>query len=170
MYNLYTNDDGTNQTDITLDNITTIHCVNEHFQAMKHFLIHIFPNARYLMLSYSSKVSASSSLQRYDDYFREKWMTTDSIYSSKVQYVEIKIMLEDMDGIDQYIIHLIKELIEMFIKLQSFIFHFYENSRFPSIVPFIDLNKTIQFLNMEEFAEIYQIKHIHNYLQFIKRD
>jgi hypothetical protein len=122
------------------------------------------------MLSYSSKASASSSLQRYDDYFREKWMTKDSIYSSKVQYVEIKIMLEDMDGIDQHIIHLIKELIEMFIKRQSFMFHFYENSRFPSIVPFIDLNKTIQFLNMEEFAEIYQIKHIHNYLQFIKRD
>ncbi len=78
--------------------------------------------------------------------------------------------LKDINCIDQHVIRLIQELLEMFENLQSFIFHFYDTPRFPSIVPFIDLNRTIQLLNMEEFAEIYQIKHIHNYLQFIKKE
>jgi len=94
----------------------------------------------------------------------------DSIYLSRIEYVEIKITLKDINCIDQHVIRLIQELLEMFINLQSFIFHFSYMPRFPSIVPFIDLNKTIQLLNMEEFAEIYQIKHIHNYLQFIKKE
>jgi hypothetical protein len=75
-----------------------------------------------------------------------------------------------MDSIDQHVIRLVKELLEMFKNLQSFIFLFYHMPRFPSLIPFTDLSKIIQLLNMEEFAEAYQMKHIHNYLQFIKKE
>jgi hypothetical protein len=175
MYNIYTNEGEINQTVIPLNSITTVHCEGQYVQAIKHWLIHIFPNVRHLMLSYSSEPVAPSSdktgfLQKFEEYFRDKWKTTDSIYLSRIQCVEIKLTLKDMDFIDQHVIRLAKELLEMFINLQSFIFHFYDMPRFPSIVPFTDLNKTIQLLNMEKFTEIYQIKHIHNYLQFIKKE
>jgi len=114
MNNLYTNVDETNQIDTTLDNIIVVHCQGEHFQAMKHLLIHIFPNIRHLMLSYTSTPIAFSSLKKYDEYFRDKWMTTDYIYSSKIQYVEIKMTLMNTDCIDQHVIQLVKELLEIF--------------------------------------------------------
>jgi len=97
-------------------------------------------------------------------------MTTDYIYSSRIQYVEIKFTLDNMDCIDQHVTYLVKELLEMFKNLQSFIFHFYHMPRFPSIVPFTDLSKMIQLLNMEEVSEKYQIKHSHNYLQFGRKN
>ncbi len=127
------------------------------------------------MLSYNFELLALSSdrtafLQKFDEYFRDKWTRTDSIYSPRIQYVENKITLKKMDSIDQHVIRLVKELLEMFKNLQSFIFLFYHMPRFPSLIPFTDLSKIIQLLNMEEFAEAYQMKHIHNYLQFIKKE
>jgi hypothetical protein len=170
MNNLYTNVDETNQIDTTLDNITIVHCQGEHFQAMKHLLNHIFPNTRHLILSYTSTPIAFSSLQKYDEYFRDKWMTADYIYSSTIQYIEIKMTLMNTDCIDQHVIHLVKELLKIFKNLQSFIFHFYHCPRFPSTLPFTELSKTIQLLKREKFAEIYQIKHIHHYLQFVREN
>ncbi len=41
---------------------------------------------------------------------------------------------------------------------------------FPRIFPFTDLNKTIKVFNMETISEKYQIKHKHNYLQFVRKN
>jgi hypothetical protein len=175
MYNIYTNDNEINQTVIPLDSINTVHCQGEYIQAMKHWLINIFPNARHLILSYISEPVAPSSdrivfLQKFEEYFRGRWTTTDSIYSCRIQYVEIEITLKNMDSIDQHIIRLVNELLEMFKNLQSFIFHFYHMPRFAFLVPFTDLSKIIQLLNTDEISGKYQIKHIHNYLQPVKKN
>jgi hypothetical protein len=175
MRNLYENIDEINQTDISLDGITTVHCPRGYIQTVQHWLIHIFPNTRHLMLSYFWELAELSSntmefLQKFEEYFRDKTMTTGYICSSKIQYVEIKLTLKDIDSIDQLVIRLAKELSEIFQNLQSLIFHFYHNRHLLSIVPFIDLNEMILLLNMDKISEKYQIKHIHNYLQLVKKN
>jgi hypothetical protein len=157
----------TNQTGISLDSVTTIHSVGEYLQAGRDLLIHIFPNARNLMLSYSSESVANA----YDEYFHAKWITTYCFYFSKIEYVEIEIKSQDADCkyLHKVVKCLVKELLEMFINIRSFIFHFYDRLRSPSRCLVSELNKTVQLLNMDEFAEIYQIKHIHHYLQFIRK-
>jgi hypothetical protein len=169
--NLFTNDDETNQTDIKLDSVTTVRCVNVDLQTIKRLLIFIFPNTRYLILYYvfhsdalpSNRIEFSPKL---DEYF----YGTDYIYLSKVQYVNIKLEFKDLDYIDQHVIHLIKELFEMFKNLQSFIFHFYQMHEFPHTGPINDLNNIIQLLNMEKVSEKYQIKQFQNYLQFVRKN
>jgi len=37
-------------------------------------------------------------------------------------------------------------------------------------MPFTDLNKLIQLLNMDKISKKYQIKHTHNNFQFFKND
>jgi hypothetical protein len=167
MHNLCTNVDETNQTNISLDSVTTIHTVVEYLKAGKHWLIHMFPNAKNLILSYNFESIANS----YDEYFRAKWMTTDSIYSSKIEHVEIEITSQDADCdyLHQVVKCLVKELLKMFRNIQSFLFHFYDRRRSPSRCLVYELNKTVQLFNMDEFDEIYQIKHIQHYLQFIKK-
>jgi hypothetical protein len=167
MHTFFPNIDETNQTAISLDSVTTIHSVGEYLQAGKHLLIRLFQNMRNLILSYSSESVANS----YDDYFRAKWMTIDSSYSSKIEHVQIEIKSQDADCdyLHKVVKCLIEELLNMFINIQSFLFHFYERLRCPSRCLVSELNKTIQLFNMNEFAEIYQIKHIQHYLQFIRK-
>jgi hypothetical protein len=164
MHNFPKNIDKTN---ISLDSVITIHSVGEYLQAGKHLLIRTFPNVRNLILSYSSDSVANA----YDEYFGAKWTTTDSIYSSKIEHVEIEIKSEnaDCDYLHKVIKCLVKELLKMFINIQSFLFHFYDRLRAPSRCLVSELNKTVPLLNMDEFAEIYQIKHIQHYLQFIRK-
>jgi hypothetical protein len=52
--------------------------------------------------------------------------------------------------------------------LQYFIFQFYSIDRYSRSEPFTDLTKMIQLLNMDKISKKYQIKHIHNYFQFVK--
>jgi hypothetical protein len=98
-------------------------------------------------------------------------MTTDSIYSSKIEHIEIEITSQDADCdyLHEVVKCLVKELLKMFSNIQSFLFHFYDCLRFPSRSLVSELNKTVQLFNMDEFAEIYQIKHIQHYLQFIRK-
>jgi hypothetical protein len=167
MHNFGTNVNEINQTNISLDSVTTIHSGGEYLRAGKHWLIHIFPNARNLILSYNSESVANS----YDEYFHAKWMTTDSIYSSKIEHIEIEITSQDADCdyLHEVVKCLVKELLKMFSNIQSFLFHFYDRLRFPSRCLVSELNKTIQLFNMDEFAEIYQINHIQHYLQFTRK-
>jgi hypothetical protein len=171
MDDLCKNVDETNQTDISLNSVTTIYSVGEYLQSMKHLLIHIFPNTRNLILFYSSESVAYSSLQEYDEYFRIEWMTTDYIYSSKIEYIEIKFKSKDADCdyLHRLVKYLLKELLKMFRNIQSFIFYFYHHLRFPFRSLVSELDKTVPLLNMDELAEIYQIKHIQHYLQFIRK-
>jgi hypothetical protein len=69
----------------------------------------------------------------------------------------------------QRVLRIVKELLEMFQNLQSFIFHFHQLSEFPRIDPFTDLNKMIKMLNWEKISEKYEIKHIYNNLQFVRK-
>ncbi len=172
MNNLYTNDDERNQLDITLDSITTVHCEDEDLQTIKQWLINLFPNTKHLMLSYNAYSAPYSSnrmefSQKLDEYSRER----DYIYFSKIQYVKIKIFFkdEDEDNMYQRVLRIVKELLEMFQNLQSFIFHFHQLSEFPRIDPFTDLNKMIKMLNWEKISEKYEIKHIYNNLQFVRK-
>jgi hypothetical protein len=162
MHNLCSNVDETNQTNISLGSVTTIHIVGEYLQAGKHWLIHIFPNAKNLILSYNAESVANS----YDEYF-----CTDSIYSSKIEHVEIEITSQDADcdHLHEVVKCLVKELLKMFRNIQSFLFHFYDRLRSPSRSLVYELNQTVQLFNIDEFDEIYQIKHIQHYLQFIKK-
>jgi hypothetical protein len=162
MNDLFTNDNETNQTN------TSGHYQRGYLQTIKHCLINIFPNVRHLMLANSASWAKTIFLQKLDKYFRDMKMTSNCIYSCKIQYVEIKLISREMDCVYEQVICLVKELLKLFENLQSFIFHFYHLLGFPSIAPFTDLSKMIQLLNMEKISEKYQIKHIRNYLQFVK--
>jgi hypothetical protein len=167
LYRMHTYDmnvDETNQTNISLDSVTTIHSEGEYIQAVKHLLIRIFPNTRNLILSCSSESVANA----YDDYFRVKGTTTNS---SKIEHVEIRITSENADCncLHKVVKCLVQELLKMFKNIQSFLFHFYELFLYPSTCLVSELNKTIQLFNRDKFGEIYQIKHIQHYLQFIRK-
>jgi hypothetical protein len=161
----------TNPIDTKLDSITTVHCEGEYLQNIKQWLINILPNVKHLVLSYSPQPTAPSSkrtvfIQKLDAYFRGERMTRDYIYFS----VEIKLQLKDLDDLYKHVLRLIRELLEMCKNLQYFIFQFYSIDRYSRSEPFTDLTKMIQLLNMDKISKKYQIKHIQNYFQFIKKD
>jgi hypothetical protein len=123
------------------------------------------------VLSYSPQPTAPSSkrtvfIQKLDAYFRGERMTRDYIYFS----VEIKLQLKDLDDLYKHVLRLIRELLEMCKNLQYFIFQFYSIDRYSRSEPFTDLTKMIQLLNMDKISKKYQIKHIQNYFQFIKKE
>jgi hypothetical protein len=81
------------------------------------------------------------------------------------------LILKDLDVLYKHVLRLVRELLEMFPNLQSFIFQFYSIDRYSSFhVPYTDLNELIQLLNLDKISKKYQIKHIHNYFQFIKKE
>jgi hypothetical protein len=169
------NDLYTNAIDTTLDSVTTVHCEGEYLQNIKQWLINILPNVKHLVLSYSPQPTASSSkrtvfIQKLDAYFRGERMTRDYIYFSHIQSVEIKLELKDLDDLYKHVLRLIRELLEMCKNLQYFIFQFYSIDRYSRSEPFTYLTKMIQLLNMDKISKKYQIKHIQNYFQFIKKE
>ncbi|CAF4359610.1 unnamed protein product [Rotaria sp. Silwood2] len=173
MHNLFTNDNETNEIDITLDSVTTVHCKVSDLKTIKRWLINIniFPNTRNLILSFSlSSASLSSNRMVFPLEPDECFRGTDYMHFVKIQYVEVKLAFEDLNYINEYAIELVKELLEMFKNLQSFIFHFHHMPDFLRMNPLTDLSKMIQLLNMEKVSKKYQIKHIHNYLQFFRKN
>ncbi|CAF3867497.1 unnamed protein product [Rotaria sp. Silwood1] len=171
MRNLFTNDNETNQTDITLDSVTTVHCEIDDLKTIKRWLINIFPNTRILILSFSVySVSLSPNKMIFSQELDECFRGTDYMHFIKIQYVEVKLTFRDLDYINEHTTRLVKELLTMFKNLQSFIFHFHHMSDFLRMSSFTDLSKIIQLLNMEKVSEKYQIKHIHNYLQFVRKN
>jgi len=127
------------------------------------------------VLSYSPQPKAPSSkrtvfIQKLDAYFRGERMTRDHIYFSHIQSVEIKLQLKDLDDLYKHVLRLIRELLEMCKNFQYFIFQFYAIDHYSRSEPFTDLTKMIQLLNMDKISKKYQIKHIQNYFQFIKKD
>ncbi|CAF3280722.1 unnamed protein product [Rotaria sp. Silwood2] len=173
MHNLFTNDNETNEIDITLDSVTTVHCKVSDLKTIKRWLINIniFPNTKNLILSFSlSSASLSSNRMMFSLEPDECFRGTDYMHFVKIQYVEVKLAFEDLNYINEYAIELVKELLEMFKNLQSFIFHFHHMPDFLRMNPLTDLSKMIQLLNMEKVSKKYQIKHIHNYLQFFRKN
>ncbi|CAF2870291.1 unnamed protein product [Rotaria sp. Silwood2] len=173
MHNLFTNDNETNEIDITLDSVTTVHCKVSDLKTIKRWLINIniFPNTKNLILSFSlSSASLSSNRMMFSLEPDECFLGTDYMHFVKIQYVEVKLAFEDLNYINEYAIELAKELLEMFKNLQSFIFHFHHMPDFLRMNPLTDLSKMIQLLNMEKVSKKYQIKHIHNYLQFFRKN
>jgi hypothetical protein len=67
------------------------------------------------------------------------------------------------------VLRLVKEILEMFENLKFFIFHFYEIN-YSVNEPFTDLNKLITLLNMDKISTNYQINHIYNHIQFVKKE
>jgi hypothetical protein len=168
------NDLYTNEYETTLDSITTVHCEGEFIENIKQWLIYVLPNVKHLVLSYSPQPTTQLSkkmkfLQKLHTYFRDDRITTDYLYFSKIQDVEIKLLLKDVDDLYNYVLRLVKEILEMFKNLKFFIFNFYRiNYSFNE--PFIELNKMITLLNMDKISKNYQIKHIYHHLQFVKKE
>ncbi len=175
MNSPYAIENETNFMDTTLDSVTTVYCKGEYLQHIKQWLINIFPNTKNLVLSYNPQPPALVSnrmvfLHKLDAYFRGERTTTDYIYFLNIQHVKIKLILKDIDDLYKHVLRLIRELLETFKNLRSFIFEFYQMYDYPNFMPFTDLNKLIQLLNMDKISKKYQIKHTHNYFQFFKND
>lgn len=169
------NDSYTNEYETTLDSINTVHCEGEFIKNIKQWLIYILPNAKHLVLSYSPQTTTQLSkkmefLQKLHAYFRDDPIITDYVYFPKIQNVEIKLLLKDVDDLYNYVLRLVKEILEIFKNLKSFIFHFYQIDNYSVNEPFTDLNKMITLLNMDQISKKYQIKHIYHHLQFVKKN
>jgi hypothetical protein len=109
-------------------------------------------------------------LQKIHAYFRDDPITTDYVYFPNIQNVEIKLLLKDVDDLYNYVLRLVKEILEIFKNLKSFTFHFYQIDNYSVNQPFTDLNKLITLLNMDKISTNYQIKHIYHHLQFVKKE
>ncbi|UJR19843.1 hypothetical protein I4U23_022976 [Adineta vaga] len=164
----------TTEINTTLDSITTIHCRGEYLQNIKHWLTNVVPNTKQLMLTYQAQSVASTSnrtvyLYKLDAYFRGQRTTTDYIHFSNIQHVEIKLITTDVDDIYKYVLRLVRELLEMCRNLKSFLLNFDQTVFFNQDMPFAGLEKMLQLLSMDRIAKKYQIKHIHNCFQFLKK-
>ena len=92
MYNLYVNNANPIQSEMRLDSITTIQSRSTCFPGIKHWLIHVFPNTKHLILSYDfvsegPPSNVRESVQKFVQYFRAKPTTTDCIYSSEIEVI-----------------------------------------------------------------------------------
>jgi hypothetical protein len=109
-------------------------------------------------------------IRKLDAYFRGERIK-DHNYFLNIQSVQIKLILKDLDDLYKHVLRLIRELLEIFKNLKYFVFQFYSINHYSPIhAPFTDLTKMIQLLNVDKISKKYQIKHIHNYFQFIKKD
>jgi hypothetical protein len=170
MNNLYTN-----SIDTTLDSITTVHCEGEYLQNMKQWLINFLPNVKHFVLSYNPHPSTLSTnrigfLQKLDVYYRGERIKNDYNQFLNIQSIQIKLYLKDLDDLYKHVLRLIRELLEIFKNLQYFIFQFYSTDYNSYNRPYTDLTEFIQLLNVDRISKKYQIKHIYNYFQFIKKD
>ncbi|CAF0947087.1 unnamed protein product [Adineta steineri] len=159
---------------VALDNVSTIHCKGEYLQNIKQWLIKIVPNTKHLVLSYEPQSATSSSnrtvyLHKLDAYFRGQRTTRDYTYFLNIQHVEIKFILHDVEDIYRHVLRLVREFLEMFKNLKSFIIEFHTNFSNYNRIPFADLNKMIELLNMDRISQKYHMKHVYNYIQFIKK-
>jgi hypothetical protein len=124
MYNLYTQND--TPIDMTLDSTTTIQIPWTCFMGIKHWLLHLFPNTKHLILSYDVglvKPSSdfSESMKRFDQYFRGKQTTTDRIISS-----EIEITITDINNfLHERVGKIVETLLKTFENLQIIRLYFY---------------------------------------------
>jgi hypothetical protein len=159
----------TNEIQTKLFSITTLHCEGEFIKNIKKWLIYVLPNVKHLVLTYSSQNSSNriEFLQQRHGYFRRDRRTIDYVDSSKVQDVEIKLLLKDVDDLYNYLLHLVKKLLKRIKNLKFFIVKFHRHS---ANVTFADLNQIITKLNMHPISEYYQMKCIYDHLQFIKKE
>jgi len=112
-----------------------------------------------------------SSFQEYDDYFSKKGGLTDCMHSSDciIEYIDIKVCLWKTDDLHEHIQHHVKQLLEMFLNIQLLILQLQKSSSPDYAVPYDNLGKAIELLNMDEiFSKNYQIKHSFKYLELIK--
>ena len=163
-----------NQIDRALNSVTTVHCSTEWLQPLKKWLFRFVPDVRCLMLSHNPPLeeffpNGVRVSRRFDRYLSEKKMTTDHFYPFKIHYAEIEVTLHKVDAIYQHVVELLKELLEMSESLQSITFHFHHLPRFPMIIPYNDLGKTIKLFSMGKFCETYRIKHVQNYMEFVRK-
>jgi hypothetical protein len=170
------NSEPTNEYEInsTLDSITTVHYQGEYLQNIKEWFIHIFPNTKHFVFSYQpSRFVLSTNrigfLQKLDVYYRRERIKKDYNHLLNIQSIQIKLILKDLDVLYKHVLRLIRELLQIFPNLQSFIFQFYSIDYSSFHVPYTDLNELIQLLNLDKISKKYQIKHIQNYFQFIKK-
>jgi hypothetical protein len=162
------------ETNLTLDSVTTVHYQGEYLQNIKQCFIHIFPNTKHFVFSYQPPRFALSTnrigfLQKLDVYYRGERIKKDSNHLLNIQSIRIKLILKDLDVLYKHVLRLIRELLEIFPNLQYFIFQFYSIDYSSSHIPYTDLTELIQLLNMDKISKKYQIKHIENYFQFIKK-
>ena len=164
-----------NQMSRTLDWITTVHCPIECLQSMKDWLPHILPNMKLLMLSNMCALSTNSQdpmvvSQEFDAHLTDEKTMTNRLCFFKVECIEVKIILHEEKAVYLHIVHFVRELLEMFGCLPSITFHCYHLPRFPHIVPYTELDQTIELLNMGRFATKYRIKHLRHYIQFVRKN
>ena len=71
-----------------------------------------------------------------------------------------------MDSIYENLKKTLEELLENFENIQTLRFQFYHIPR----APYTDLSEMVLLFNMEKTAEIYQLRHVHNCLQFLRKN
>ena len=173
IYSLSQNMAEMNQIDGALGSIATVHFTAQWLELAKDGLLHIFPNVKRLILTYTSAPNAVPRdqmvvSQELDAYLRDAKTMRGCVYPFKIEYVEINVTLHEVNCIYQDVVHLLEELLKMSGSLKSITFYFYHLPRFPSIVPYTELEKTIKLFNMGQIREQYWIKHVRNYMQFVR--
>ena len=164
-----------NRIDQKLDGITTIQCPPQCLRECKDYLPRILPNIRYFISSYTYIQNPLLRnpmvvLQELDTYFSDDKKTEGHLYPYGIECVEIKVILHNEDGIFQDVVRVLRELLEMSKSLQLITFYFYHLPRFPSILPYTELQKIIELFNMGKISEKYRIKHVQNYMQFVRKN
>ena len=162
-----------NQMDQTLDSITTVHFRTGWNPSIKDWLFHISPNVKKLLLLYhasSSTVLRDQTIisQELDAYLSDERRMTDRHYPFKIECVEIKIMLHEMDRHYQHVAHLLRQFLEMSEYLQSITFKFYHIPRLAP-VPFPDIVNIIELFKAGKCSEKYRIRHAQNCMQFVRK-
>lgn len=156
-----------------LDQITTVHSPTNWDRSIKDWLPHISPNVTKLLLTHSASSSIDLQdqtimLSQLDAYLSDERMMTDRHYPLKLECVEIKIILHEIDRLFQHVTQLLTELLEMSNCLQSITFKFYHMPRFCPI-PFTDLVNVMEPFNTTKCLEKYRIRHAQNCMQFVKK-
>lgn len=92
------------------------------------------------------------------------------IYFSNIRDVQIKIVIENVAVLWGNLFDFMKEILEVFENLKTFLFHFYDELHLDLRQLCLSLKKMFRSLNIQRNFENYRIKQNYNYLQLIKKE
>jgi hypothetical protein len=172
--------DSSGNTDVTLDNVTTIQFIRGSIENQKDWIFYSLPNLRHLILSYTALPLIDSELtpilnkkiQRLDidaHCQAEQLTEINYVYFSNVQ--NINFYLNDIDKSPEFYAGIIIKILKNFKSLKILMIRIVQKCHGAGELSFVEINltKIIEYFDMNEMHKTYQVTYLREYTLFSKK-
>jgi hypothetical protein len=175
MEDSYINENETNQINITLDSVTTVHFKDGSVEKIKQWLINILPNLKHLVLFCTNDYvpiadKRIENLKILGVRSCHELIKTGYVYFPNLQEVEIQFLFLDKKELINDALNRMMDVLASFKFSKILICHFHYYNFHGQFIPVYDMNEMVAKLNVEKILKNYQIKHCYNYFQFVKKN